>query len=113
MGWVASGSGLVDHFSLYLLLEPVRNKEAGTIGRVFKLGRCQWFSLGFVPHELRCDSGKELFGEPEALKVMQAFKVRTVFSTSSSRSQPEGLVEKYNGTVKKLLSRAQASQTAA
>ena len=40
---------------------------------------------------------------------MQAFKVRTVFSTSSSRSQ--GLVEKYNGTVKKLLSRAQASQT--
>ena len=99
VGWVA----LVDHFSLYLLLEPVRNKEAGTIGRVLE----RWFSLGFVPHELRCDSGKELFGE--ALKVMQAFKVRTVFSTSSSRSQ--GLVEKYNGTVKKLLSRAQASQT--
>jgi hypothetical protein len=42
-------------------------------------------------------------------EAMQAFKVRTVFGTSSSRSQ--GLVEKYNGRVKKLLPRAQASQT--
>jgi hypothetical protein len=25
-----------DHFSLYLLMEPVRNKEAGTIGRVLE-----------------------------------------------------------------------------
>ena len=45
---------------------------------------------------------KELFGEPEALKVMQAFnlKVCTVFSTSTtSSSRSQGLVEKYNGTV--------------
>jgi len=48
VGWVTFQ--VVDHFSLYLLMEPVQNKEAGTIGRVLERSFFIFsFFIGFFP----------------------------------------------------------------
>ena len=73
VGWVT----LVD-----MLMEPVRNEEAGTIGRVLE----RWFYFGLCAARVSGRPGRgAVWGRVEG-DAMQAFKVCTVFHNQGFRS---------------------------
>jgi transposase InsO family protein len=87
---------VIDVFSRYLFALPLKNKEATTTKAVLEA----LFKSGFKPRKIQSDNGKEFLGEYADYCEEQGVKL---IHSRSHTPQSQGLVERTNQTLKRLL----------
>ena len=89
---------LVDYSTRWVEAFPTRDNSVGTIARLLL---DEWFPRYGAPHTLLSDQGSEFMNELVAA-ILELFRVRKIW-TSAYHPQTNGLVERFNRTIKSLL----------
>ena len=84
---------MVDHFSKYYILFPLKNKEAATVARCIH----HWITVLGIFEILQSDNGSEFKGI--CLKLIARYGIKVINSRPRT-PHTQGLVKQANGTIK-------------
>ena len=90
---------VVDHFSKWLIVIPIKDKTSGTVAK--ELEERVLTSLPYKPEKVLTDNGPE-FKAVSFREVLQRYGIQHIFTTPY-RPQSNGAVERVNRTVIQLL----------